>query len=99
LSAGERQRICIARILLTDAPVMLLDEPWSNLDMDVRNLLAEVINGYRSRKTIVIMSHEDIPTLLVDQVYRLDPGAGTFVREKQRMASAAPRWVAPHSCD
>jgi len=99
LSAGERQRICIARILLTDAPVMLLDEPWSNLDTDVRNLLAEVINGCRSRKTIVIMSHEDIPTLLVDQVYRLDPGAGTFVREEQRMAHAAPRWATPHSCD
>ncbi len=87
LSAGERQRIAIARILLTDAPIMLLDEPWSNLDMDVRFLLAEVINECRTHKTIVIMSHEDIPTLIVDRVYRLDPETGTFVPEAHRLGS------------
>lgn len=97
LSAGERQRICIARILVADAPVMLLDEPWSNLDGDVRHLLAEVINDCRHRKTIVIMSHEDIDTLVVDHVYRLDPGTGTFVRQPQRLAANPPRWRAnPH---
>jgi ABC-type multidrug transport system fused ATPase/permease subunit len=95
LSAGERQRICIARILLTDAPIMLLDEPWSNLDTDVRYLLAEVINECRAHKTIVIMSHEDISTLIVDHVYRLIPETGKLVREAHRMAHASPRWSFP----
>lgn len=94
LSAGERQRICIARILLTDAPIMLLDEPWSNLDEDVRHLLAQVINACRSHKTIVIMSHEDIPSLIVDQIYRVVPETGKIERETQRWANAEPRWPA-----
>lgn len=95
LSAGERQRICIARILLTDAPIMLLDEPWSNLDTDVRYLLAEVINECRAHKTIVIMSHEDISTLIVDHVYRLIPETGKLAREAHRMAQTSPRWSSP----
>lgn len=84
LSAGERQRICIARILLADCPIMLLDEPWSNLDEDVRLLLAQVINECRSRKTILIMSHEDIPSLIVDSVYRLVPETGKIEREERK---------------
>ena len=73
---------------------MLLDEPWSNLDEDVRQLLAQVLNECRSRKTIIIMSHEDIDTLVVDNVYRLIPETGKIVREEQRWASTAPRWPA-----
>lgn len=84
LSAGERQRICIARILLADCPIMLLDEPWSNLDEDVRLLLAQVINECRRRKTILIMSHEDIPSLIVDNVYRLVPETGKIEREDRK---------------
>jgi ABC-type multidrug transport system fused ATPase/permease subunit len=84
LSAGERQRICIARILLRDSPIMLLDEPWSNLDEEVRYLLAGVINECRSRKTVLIMSHEDIPCLTVDRVYRLVPETGKVIRENRQ---------------
>ena len=83
LSAGERQRICLARVLLRDPPVMLLDEPWSNLDQDVRGLIADVINECRGSKTVVIMSHEDIPSLRVDRVYRLIPESGKFIEENR----------------
>jgi ABC-type multidrug transport system fused ATPase/permease subunit len=93
LSAGERQRICIARILLRDSPIMLLDEPWSNLDEEVRYLLASVINECRSSKTVVIMSHEDIPSLTVDRVYRLVPEIGKIVQEdRQELLNA---WRSP----
>ena len=83
LSAGERQRICIARVLLRDSPIMLLDEPWSNLDDEARQILACVINECRTRKTVVITSHEDIPCLKVDRVYRLVPETGSFVQENR----------------
>ncbi len=63
---------------------MLLDEPWSNLDEEVRYLLASVINECRSRKTVVIMSHEDIPALTVDRVYRLVPETGKVVGENRQ---------------
>jgi len=86
LSAGERQRISIARALLRDSAVMVFDEPWSNLDDDSRRKLALVLNECRMNKTILIMSHEDIPSLDVDQVFQLVPDDGVF-REDRRINS------------
>jgi ABC-type bacteriocin/lantibiotic exporter with double-glycine peptidase domain len=83
LSGGERQRICIARVLLRDAAIMVLDEPWSNLDDEARGTLALVLNECRARKTILIMSHEDIPSLEVDRVFLLVPETGRFVEESR----------------
>jgi ABC-type bacteriocin/lantibiotic exporter with double-glycine peptidase domain len=81
LSGGERQRISIARVLLRDSAIMVLDEPWSNLDDEARSTLAVVLNECRMRKTILIMSHEDIPSLNVDRVFHLVPESGRFVEE------------------
>lgn len=81
ISAGERQRISIARLLLRGAPIMILDEPWSHLDLKSRGALVEVVNGCRDNTTILILSHERHPALAVDCVYRLDGARGTFVKE------------------
>jgi ABC-type multidrug transport system fused ATPase/permease subunit len=80
MSAGEKQRICIARILLRNSPLMILDEPWSNLDDRARQLLAEVINTAKRSTTIMILTHEDLPALAVDRTYNLMPEQGAFVR-------------------
>jgi ABC-type bacteriocin/lantibiotic exporter with double-glycine peptidase domain len=87
LSGGERQRISIARVLLRDSAIMVLDEPWSNLDDEARSTLALVLNECRTRKTILIMSHEDIPTLNVDRVFHLIPETGRFVEESRNNTS------------
>jgi ATP-binding cassette subfamily B protein len=83
LSGGERQRISIARVLLRDSAIMVLDEPWSNLDDEARSMLALVLNECRTSKTILIMSHEDIPSLTVDRVFHLVPVTGRFVEENR----------------
>jgi ATP-binding cassette subfamily B protein len=83
LSGGERQRISIARVLLRDSAIMVFDEPWSNLDDEARSTLALVLNECRTRKTILIMSHEDIPSLNVDRVFLLVPETGRFVKESR----------------
>lgn len=88
ISGGEKQRICIARLLLRNSPVMVLDEPWSNLDEDVRGVLTEIMNQSKSSTTILILTHEELPYLAVDQVYHLMPDKGTFMHkdiEKQKM--------------
>ncbi len=71
ISAGEKQRISIARLLLRNSPVIVLDEPWSNLDEQAREVLAEVINNLKPATTILILSHEELPSLTVDRVYDL----------------------------
>ena len=91
LSGGERQRISIARVLLRDSAIMVLDEPWSNLDDEARSILALVLNECRTRKTILIMSHEDIPSLNVDRVFHLVPETGRFVEENRTNATLAYR--------
>jgi ATP-binding cassette subfamily B protein len=80
-STGERQRICIARLLLRESPIMILDEPWSNLDDRARKLLAEVINACKSTATILILTHERHPALAVDRLYHLDGAQGILIQE------------------
>jgi len=80
-STGERQRICIARLLLRESPIMILDEPWSNIDDRARSLLAEVINACKSTATILILTHERHPALAVDRLYHLDGVRGTFIQD------------------
>jgi ABC-type multidrug transport system fused ATPase/permease subunit len=80
-STGERQRLCIARLLLRESPIMILDEPWSNLDDRARTLLAEVINACKRSATILILTHERHPALAVDRLYRLDGAQGTLIPE------------------
>jgi ABC-type multidrug transport system fused ATPase/permease subunit len=80
-STGERQRLCIARLLLRESPIMILDEPWSNLDDRARKLLAEVINACKSTATILILTHERHPALAVDQLYHLDGAQGILIQE------------------
>ncbi len=80
-STGERQRLCIARLLLRESPIMILDEPWSNLDDRARTLLAEVINACKKTATILILTHERHPALAVDRLYHLDGAQGILIQE------------------
>jgi ABC-type sugar transport system ATPase subunit len=65
LSGGERQRIALARLLSTSPNLLLLDEPYSNLDMVHKNILKSVINdvGERMDITFIMISHDPNDTL------------------------------------
>jgi len=78
LSAGEKQRICIARMLLKKAPVMILDEPWSNLDGEARRKLVRLLNTVRYQTTLLILSHETPEAIDIDQHRCLNPDTGKF---------------------
>jgi ABC-type transport system involved in cytochrome bd biosynthesis fused ATPase/permease subunit len=57
---------------------MVLDEPWSNLDEEARELLAQVLNRSKESKTVLILTHEDLSSLEVDRIFHLEPEKGTF---------------------
>lgn len=74
LSGGERQRLALARALLIDAPLLLLDEPTSNLDVlnekKVLKALAEACKG----KTVLMVSHRPSTVAAADQIFVLEKG-------------------------
>jgi ATP-binding cassette subfamily C protein CydD len=57
LSAGERQRIAIARAVLRDAPLVLLDEPTAHLDADRELSLAQTLGPWLESRTVLVAAH------------------------------------------
>ncbi len=57
-SGGEKQRLALARMLLKDAPILILDEPFQNLDGLSVGLLKRLFDVYKNNKTIIIITHE-----------------------------------------
>lgn len=74
LSGGERQRIGLARAFLHDAPMMLLDEPTSNLDSLNEAVILKSLKEERENKTVVLVSHRQSTMRIVDKVYSVEHG-------------------------
>jgi ABC-type multidrug transport system fused ATPase/permease subunit len=75
VSAGQRQRIALARALLADFPVLILDEPTANLDPPTaRALIGDVVEMARGR-TLLLITHRPEEAALMDRVVEM-PAAG-----------------------
>jgi ATP-binding cassette subfamily C protein CydD len=71
LSGGERRRLALARAMLRDAPVLLLDEPTANLDAASENELLPVIAQAARGRTTLIATHSPAVAALADRIVRL----------------------------
>ena len=71
LSAGERQRLGLARIFLRDSQVILLDEPTSNLDSLNEGMILRSLKEEMKDKTIVIVSHRESALRIADKEYKM----------------------------
>ena len=74
LSGGERQRLGLARAFLHDAPLMLLDEPTSNLDSLNEAVILKSLHEQRAGKTVVLVSHRASTMRIADTVYSVEHG-------------------------
>jgi ATP-binding cassette subfamily B protein len=74
LSGGERQRLAIARALLADAPILLLDESTSNLDGRNEQLLRESLQAASVGRTVVVIAHRLSTVVDADQIVVVDAG-------------------------
>ncbi|NLN51263.1 MAG: ABC transporter ATP-binding protein [Clostridiaceae bacterium] len=74
LSGGERQRISIARALLKDAPILLLDEATASLDASNESEIQAAINRLVKGKTVLMIAHRMRTVENVDQIIALESG-------------------------
>ena len=74
LSGGERQRISIARALLKDAPVVLLDEATASLDVENETRIQTAISQLIKEKTVLVIAHRMRTVANADKIVVLDDG-------------------------
>ena len=74
LSGGEKQRIALARSFLHDAPLILLDEPTSNLDSLNEGAVLKALDEEKEGKTMILVSHRESTMGIADQVYAVENG-------------------------
>ena len=74
LSGGERQRLGLARAFLHDAPLLILDEPTSNLDSLNEGIILRSLDRQRRKRTVLLVSHRASTMAAADRVYSMDSG-------------------------
>lgn len=74
LSAGEKQRIGLARAFLSNAPLILLDEPTSNVDSINEGIILKSLKDQKENKSIILVSHRESTTAIADRIYRIKDG-------------------------
>ncbi|MGP1446884.1 MAG: ABC transporter ATP-binding protein [Candidatus Limimorpha sp.] len=74
LSGGERQRISIARAILKDAPIILLDEATASLDVENENLIQEALSELIKNKTVIVIAHRMRTIRGADKIVLLNQG-------------------------
>jgi len=89
LSAGERQRIALARALLRRPSILILDEPTSALDVKIEALIAANLRASLPDATIIVITHKPALAQIADTVITIDGGRAEVSRR-----AAAPELVA-----
>lgn len=74
LSAGEKQRIGLARAFLRGSELILLDEPTSNVDSINEGIILKALKEQKRKKSIILVSHRESTMAIADRIYRVEKG-------------------------
>jgi ABC-type multidrug transport system fused ATPase/permease subunit len=88
LSGGERQRLCVARVLLSDAPVLLIDEGFSNLDAETESAIISTLKREYKSRIILLITHNKDTILAADRLYVMTAGSIAPLKSPETMPLA-----------
>jgi ATP-binding cassette subfamily C protein LapB len=88
LSGGQRQSVAVARALINDPPVLLLDEPSSNMDNQSEALLCKRLGAYAAHKTMMLVTHRTALLELVSRLIVIDQGVIVADGPKEKVMEA-----------
>ena len=89
LSGGQRQRLAIARALIHQPRLLILDEATSNLDPEAQEAIVDTVSQLKNHMSILAVAHQERLVRVADRVYRLADGAVESVTVAQgRVATA-----------
>ena len=82
LSGGQRQRLALARAILRDPEILILDEATSQIDVESERLIHEVLERFVQNRTVFMITHRPTTLALADRIVVMDEGrivdVGTF---------------------
>ena len=88
VSGGQRQSICLARALVTDPPILLLDEPTSVMEHSAQRIILNAFPKILEGKTLVLVTHRTAMLALVDRIIVFDSGKIVLDGSKEKVLAA-----------
>jgi ATP-binding cassette subfamily B protein len=92
LSGGQRQRIAIARAMIRDAPILLLDEPTTSLDAEASERILTPLRRLMAGRTTLIISHNMLTVTDADQIIYLDRGRVVDIGTHEQLLERNPHY-------
>lgn len=87
LSGGQRQRISLARAVLRDPEILILDEATSQIDLKSEQLIRESLASHKGKRTMIIITHREKLLELADQVFEVSEGTLVDMTSSYRRAA------------
>ncbi len=97
VSGGERQRISLARAFLKDAPILILDEPTSAVDVKTEAAIIDAMERLMRGRTSITISHRVSALYTCDVLLKMEYGRADNVTSASLLTSETPRTAAPRS--
>lgn len=94
LAGGQRQRVSIARAILKDAPIVLLDEPTAALDTESEVAIQQAIDALVADRTVLVIAHRLSTVVNADQILVLEQGEITERGRHDELLAAGGRYAA-----